>query len=61
MKIFVAGHRGLVGSAIVRQIEIEGKHEWVGKTRTELDLLDRAAVFSYLKQQIPYGDIIDAA
>jgi len=61
MKIYVAGHRGLVGSAIVRQIEREGKHEWIGKTRTELDLLDRAAVFSFLKHEKPDAVIIAAA
>ena len=61
MKIYVAGHRGLVGSAIVRQIEKNGKHEWIGKTREELDLLDRAAVFSFLKQEKPDAVIIAAA
>jgi GDP-L-fucose synthase len=61
MKIYVAGHRGLVGSAIVRQIEKKGKHEWIGKTREELDLLDRAAVFSFLKQEKPDAVIIAAA
>jgi GDP-L-fucose synthase len=61
MKIYVAGHRGLVGSAIVRQIEKNSKHEWIGKTREELDLLDRAAVFSFLKQEKPDAVIIAAA
>jgi nucleoside-diphosphate-sugar epimerase len=48
MKIYVAGHRGLVGSAIVRAIESNGEHTWIGQTRSELDLLDRDAVFSFL-------------
>ena len=61
MKIYVAGHRGLVGSAIVRQIEKEDKHYWVGKTRSELDLLDRAAVFSFLEKEKPDAVIIAAA
>jgi GDP-L-fucose synthase len=61
MKIYVAGHRGLVGSAIVRQIEKNSKHEWIGKTREELDLLDRATVFSFLKQEKPDAVIIAAA
>jgi GDP-L-fucose synthase len=61
MKIYVAGHRGLVGSAIVRQIEKDGKHEWIGKTRAELDLLDRASVFAFLKQEKPDAVIIAAA
>jgi GDP-L-fucose synthase len=61
MKIYVAGHRGLVGSAIVRQIAKDGKHSWVGKTRSELDLLDRKAVFEFLKTERPDAVIIAAA
>ena len=61
MKIYVAGHRGLVGSAIVRQIEAQGHHSWVGKTRDELDLLDRAAVFDFLDAEKPDAVIIAAA
>lgn len=61
MKIYVAGHRGLVGSAIVRQIEKDGKHEWFGKSRADLDLLDRTAVFSFLKKEKPDAVIIAAA
>ena len=61
MKIYVAGHRGLVGSAIVRAIESEGKHTWVGKNRAELDLLDRKAVFEYLSKQKPDAVVIAAA
>ena len=61
MKIYVAGHKGLVGSAIVRAIESEGKHTWVGKTRAELDLLDRKAVFEYLSKQKPDAVVIAAA
>jgi GDP-L-fucose synthase len=61
MKIYVAGHRGLVGSAIVRAIESDGKHTWIGKTRTELDLLDRKAVFEFLAQEKPDAVVIAAA
>lgn len=61
MKIYVAGHRGLVGSAIVRQIEAQGHHSWVGRTRDELDLLDRAAVFDFLSDEKPDAVIIAAA
>ena len=61
MKIYVAGHRGLVGSAIVRQIESEGKHAWVGRTRTEFDLLDRDAVFAFMESEKPDAVIIAAA
>jgi GDP-L-fucose synthase len=61
MKIYVAGHRGLVGSAVVRQIEADGKHTWVGRTRQELDLLDRDAVFKFLLEENPDAVIIAAA
>lgn len=61
MRIYVAGHRGLVGSAIVRQIEAEGKHTWIGKTHQELDLLDRNAVFQFLAAEKPDAVIIAAA
>jgi GDP-L-fucose synthase len=61
LKIFVAGHRGLVGSAIVRQIETDSKHTWIGKTRSELDLLDRKSVFDYVSQEKPDAIIIAAA
>ncbi len=61
MKIYVAGHRGLVGSALVRAIESSGEHTWIGATRQELDLLDRAAVFNYVKREQPDWVIIAAA
>lgn len=61
MKIYVAGHRGLVGSAIVRAIEAADEHTWVGQTRQELDLLDRAAVFEYVLKEKPDWVIIAAA
>lgn len=51
----------MVGSAIVRQIEADGKHTWVGKTRQELDLLDRGAVFQFLSSEKPDAVIIAAA
>jgi GDP-L-fucose synthase len=61
MRIYVAGHRGLVGSAIVRAIEAEGKHTWIGRTRSELDLLDRKAVFEFLANEKPDAVVIAAA
>jgi GDP-L-fucose synthase len=61
VKIYVAGHRGLVGSAIVRAIEAQGKHTWIGRTRTELDLLDRKAVFEFLAKEKPDAVVIAAA
>ena len=61
MKIYVAGHRGMVGSAIVRAIEAEGKNTWIGAIRSELDLTDRKGVFDYLKKNKPDAVIIAAA
>jgi GDP-L-fucose synthase len=61
MKIYVAGHKGLVGSAIVRAIEAEGNHTWIGRTRAELDLLDRKAVFEFLGEEKPGAVVIAAA
>jgi GDP-L-fucose synthase len=61
MRIYVAGHRGLVGSAIIRAIEAVGEHSWIGKLRSELDLLDRKAVFDFLANEKPDAVIIAAA
>ena len=61
MKIYVAGHRGLVGSAIVRAIESQSEHTWIGQSRSELDLLDRKAVFEYVAQEKPDAVVIAAA
>jgi GDP-L-fucose synthase len=61
LRIYVAGHKGLVGSAVVRQIELGSKHSWIGKTRSDLDLLDRKAVFQYLGQEKPDAVVIAAA
>ncbi len=61
MKIYVAGHRGLVGSAIVRAIEVDGNHTWTGRSRSELDLLDRKVVFEFLAKAKPDAIVIAAA
>ena len=61
MKIYVAGHRGLVGSAIVRAIERSDQHTWIGRVRTELDLLDRKAVFDFIESEKPDWVVIAAA
>lgn len=61
MKIYIAGHRGLVGSAIVRAVEASNEHTWVGRSRAELDLLDRNSVFEYILSEKPDWAIIAAA
>ena len=60
-KIYVAGHRGLVGSAIVRQIELQGVHEWCGESRAQVDLLDSQQVRQYIRQEKPETVVIAAA
>ena len=59
--IYVAGHRGLVGSAIVRQLEAVGRDNWIGATRDELNLCEREAVFDFMGQKRPTAVIIAAA
>lgn len=60
-KIYVAGHRGLVGSAVVRQIELQGVHEWCGESRAQVDLLDSQQVKQYIRQEKPEIVVIAAA
>jgi GDP-L-fucose synthase len=50
---YVAGHRGMVGSAIVRKLAAEGFTDVVGRTSAELDLTDRAAVFAFFEETKP--------
>lgn len=50
-RIFVAGHRGMVGSAIVRQLEQRGNVELVLRSRDELNLLDARAVEAFFAEQ----------
>jgi GDP-L-fucose synthase len=61
LNIYVAGHNGLVGSAIVRQIESAGVHTWIGASRNQLDLCDRSSVFDFMGEHKPDGVIIAAA
>ena len=59
-KVYVAGHRGLAGSAIWRRLEEAGYTNLVGRTSAELDLRDRDAVFRFLEAERP-DVVIDAA
>lgn len=52
-KIFVAGHRGLVGSALVRYLEKEGYANLITRTHAELDLLDQKAVEDFFNAEKP--------
>jgi GDP-L-fucose synthase len=60
VKVYVAGHNGLVGSAVVRALEAAGAGEIIGWRSSELDLRDREATFDAIHQAKP-DIIIDAA
>lgn len=59
-KIYIAGHRGMVGSACWRALEAEGYTNLVGKTSKELDLRDQKSVEDFIRSEKPVA-IIDAA
>jgi GDP-L-fucose synthase len=60
-RIFVAGHRGLVGSAIVRHLERQGGYQLLLPTRAELDLADAAAVRAWFAAERPEYVFLAAA
>ena len=60
-RIFVAGHRGMVGSALVRRLREGGYDNLLLRSRAELDLLDQAAVFAFLAEHQPRYVFIAAA
>ena len=60
-KIYVAGHRGMVGSAIVRRLEQAGYHNIIVRTSQELDLRDQAAVAEFFAQEAPEYVFLAAA
>lgn len=57
----MAGHRGLVGSAVVRHLKAQGFDSVIGRTRNEVDLRDRAATFALLEQIRPDVLVMAAA
>ena len=59
-RVFVAGHRGLAGSGVWRQLEAQGFTDLVGASRAELDLCERPAVIDFLRRVRPRV-VIDAA
>src|SRR5450432_4644780 len=52
-KIYIAGHRGMVGSAIKRRLEADGFENLIGKTSEELDLRNQAAVHDFFENEKP--------
>lgn len=59
--IFIAGHRGMVGSAVVRRLAQESGVEVLSRSRSDLDLRDQAAVTEYFQQVKPAAVIFAAA
>ncbi|GAB1234055.1 GDP-L-fucose synthase [Ferrigenium sp. UT5] len=60
-KIYVAGHRGLVGSALVRRLKARGYHNLVVRTHAELDLTDQHAVRAFFEAEKPEVVLLAAA
>ncbi|MDP1733924.1 MAG: NAD-dependent epimerase/dehydratase family protein, partial [Sulfuritalea sp.] len=60
-KIYVAGHRGMVGSALVRRLRQAGYTNILARTHAELDLLDQAATHAFLAREKPDFIFIAAA
>ncbi len=60
-KIYVAGHRGLVGSALIRQLNMQGYSNVVTRTHAELDLINQQAVVDYFIQEKPEYVFLAAA
>ena len=60
-KIYIAGHRGLVGSAIVRQLEERSFANLLMRTHEKLDLTNQAQVQTFFKQEKPDYVILAAA
>lgn len=61
MRIYVAGHRGMVGGAILRQLQAQGGHELITATSAEVDLTDQVAVRDFMQAQKPDAVILAAA
>ena len=60
-KYYIAGHRGMVGSAVVRQLEAAGETNIVTRTHAELDLTNQLAVKNFLQSEQPDVVILAAA
>lgn len=60
-KIFIAGHRGMVGSAIVRKLKADGFENVMTRTRDELDLLSQQQVRDFMQQERPDYVVLAAA
>ena len=60
-KIYVAGHKGLVGSAIVKNLKSKGYENIITRTHSELDLMDQKAVYEFFEKEKPEYVVLAAA
>ena len=60
-KIYIAGHRGLVGSALMNQLALQGYEYVVTRTHDELDLTNQVAVADFFSQEKPEYVFLAAA
>ncbi|HEY5506683.1 MAG TPA: GDP-L-fucose synthase [Coriobacteriia bacterium] len=60
-RMYIAGHRGLVGSAVWRRLEADGYSDLIGRTSREVDLRDRDAVFAFFRAEQPQQVVLAAA
>ena len=60
-KIFIAGHKGLVGSSIIRRLKDKGYNNLLCADRSQLDLTNQSKVFNFLKKNKPNFIFIAAA
>jgi nucleoside-diphosphate-sugar epimerase len=61
MRIYIAGHSGMVGSAILRQLAVTGRHDLITADRQQLDLTDQRAVRDFMQAQRPDAVVLAAA
>ena len=61
MKIFIAGHKGLVGSALCRELSRNSNYKIITKDRSELDLLNKEEVFKFIQGEKPDWVFLAAA
>ena len=55
-KIFVAGHKGMVGAAIIRKLKVRGFSNIITRDKKKLDLLDQSKVFKFLRKEARNGN-----
>ena len=51
LKVYVAGHKGLVGSSIIRELKKKNFHNIITATKTEIDLINQTKVLKFLKKK----------